>query len=720
MDIIKNRTTVRHYIIGLFIAIIVLSLAAGIAYQQVKNLEESADLVTHSMLVDKEINSLFSNYSLIKSTQLDYAISKKDISMFLLKNYEEQSQETIDRLKKLTVGDKKQQEYIAKLMALKADLNEQMEMILKSKKDSLVSDADNSGRLERITTIMEEITTVKEDMIAKGEMSLKSNKDSYRSSAHYTPLTILGIAIISIIVFALAFWKILLNRGRMQRTQEFLDNMLSSTDNVISHYQPVRNKNHEIVDFTILYNNDILFEATGYRPEAIRGDLISEHYPFLFDNGFFEMLKTCVESDTVLYLERDYNFLDTVKTFRTTAIKLDDGVTTTSVDLSDIKKMTSQLEATIQLLAQRNAVLNAAEIKAKMGNYRYVAETDESQISDNYYRILGYQPGEIELNREKMTMLIHPDDVAGFDAWMEDILTNKEGKEHVFRITSVDGVEKTLYYRLDYSVENDQAVLTGIVQDISQDIQAKAHLEDQNIELKRSVEELDSFNHVVSHDLQEPLRKIQMFISLITDDGQMHEDIKVYFDKIERAAQRMQTLIKHLLTYSSIGKSDQQFKMVNLNTTLEAVATNQSELIAEKKVKLTIKQMPTVFAISFQMEQLFNNLISNALKYSKPNVSSKILIASEVVNRNQIHEDFRKKHHHYHRISVIDNGTGFHQDHADKIFELFQRLHHSSDYSGTGIGLAICRKIMENHDGHISAVGVENQGATFIIYLPQE
>ncbi len=718
MDISKNTTTIRPYSIGLIIAVLLLLATAAISFIQVKNLQKFANLVNHSMMVDKEINSMFSNYSMLKSSQLDYVVSKNDISLFLLKNYKKKSDDALQRLKQLTLNDPQQQQNIERMIVLKTDFIGQLDDVIKTRQDSSSTNSNLSLSMVKVTELMEQIRVLKDDMISSEEITLKRNKNKYHTSTSITPFTIAGIALVSILIFGIAFWKIIKNKREMFKTKSFLDNLLRSTDNIICHYKPIRDSNNTIIDFTVAYSNDPITRATGELPEDIIGKRISQLYPFLFENGFFEMLKDCTENDKVLQIEREYDLLGTKKTFRTSAMKFDDGVTFTSVDLTTLNLAIKSLKESNQHLAQRNSILNNAEVMAKLGSYRLDVDNGLALISVNYCRLLGLETYDNELSYDRYKTFVHPDDVEVFGTLTKKIMETGEESDQTYRIISKDGIERTLKSIRHYIKEDGQNILSGVVQNISQEVQQKSHLEDQNLELKRRNEELDSFNHVVSHDLQEPLRKIQMFISLIDDNSNMHVENIAYFKKIEKAAHRMQTLIIHLLTYSRIGKSDQDFKLVDLNTVFEKVKEEQGDLIEEKQVKLSIKQMPTVRAISFQMEQLFNNLISNALKYSKSDELSKIVITSEVVNRNQIKEEFRKKHKTYHKISVIDNGTGFNQEHSKRIFELFQRLHQSNKYNGTGLGLAICKKIMQNHSGHITAIGEENQGATFIVYLP--
>ena len=262
--------------------------------------------------------------------------------------------------------------------------------------------------------------------------------------------------------------------------------------------------------------------------------------------------------------------------------------------------------------------------------------------------------------------------------------------------------------------------MIGVVQDVSELIKSEKDLRARNAELNRSNAELEAFNRVVSHDLQEPLRKIQMFLSRLdeAEKSKLSEKGNEYLNKVDKAASRMQSLIVNLLTYSRIGSTDEDFEKVDLNQTIEKVSEDMAEAITEKHAKIEHETLPAVEGIPFQMEQLFGNLLSNALKYSDPKKETRVLIKSEKVNKDQIPEDFMKTSKNYHKISFVDNGIGFTNENSDKIFEFFQRLHQKSEYSGTGIGLAICKKIVENHHGFIHATSELSKGSAFIIYLP--
>lgn len=246
-------------------------------------------------------------------------------------------------------------------------------------------------------------------------------------------------------------------------------------------------------------------------------------------------------------------------------------------------------------------------------------------------------------------------------------------------------------------------------------------LEEKNKELERINQELASFAYISSHDLQEPLRKIQTFISRILDlnDFQLSDRGKDYFDRIQSAAFRMQALINDLLTYSRTNTSDRVFEAVDVNTVLEDVKSELKEMIEEKGAVIESARLPRLNLIRFQFRQFLINILSNAIKFAKPGISPHIVIQSALVNGNEIPGRIADERQQYHHLSFADNGIGFDPAYSAKIFEVFQRLHSRHEYSGTGIGLAICKKIAENHGGFMMAEGEVNKGATFHLYLPE-
>lgn len=248
-----------------------------------------------------------------------------------------------------------------------------------------------------------------------------------------------------------------------------------------------------------------------------------------------------------------------------------------------------------------------------------------------------------------------------------------------------------------------------------------AELEINNINLVKMNIELQSFVYVSSHDLQEPLRKIQTFISRMmeTEEMKFTQKAKDYFDRINVAAKRMRSLIQDLLEYSKTNLTDKVFVLKNLQELAEEVKEDYSEMILETRALVSIDIRFEAKVIPFQFRQLLNNLLGNSLKFTKTGTTPRILIKGSRIEGQSILSLGANPELFYIQISIADNGIGFSMDYKEKIFEVFQRLHGKVEYSGTGIGLAIVKKIVDNHKGIITASGTENEGAVFTIYIPE-
>lgn len=250
-------------------------------------------------------------------------------------------------------------------------------------------------------------------------------------------------------------------------------------------------------------------------------------------------------------------------------------------------------------------------------------------------------------------------------------------------------------------------------------IDNRTHLEETNKELKRSNEDLQQFAMIASHDLQEPLRVVQAFAGLLKSkyDDKLGEQGLDYLTRMETAAQRMETLIKDLLAFSRVTTRAKPFTPVDLGKLMGELMTDLEVQIKETGAQIDVGALPTLNADPLQMRQLFQNLVGNALKYHRQDVPPVIKIASEAKpGKDRLPGGGQGISH---QITITDNGIGFRDEFAERIFAVFQRLHGRGSYSGTGVGLAICRKIVERCSGTITASGVPDHGATFTITLPE-
>ena len=242
-------------------------------------------------------------------------------------------------------------------------------------------------------------------------------------------------------------------------------------------------------------------------------------------------------------------------------------------------------------------------------------------------------------------------------------------------------------------------------------------LEHKNRELEEKNKELESFSYIASHDLQEPIRKIRIWTNRIEETEVISDSTRDSLARIQKASLRMQRLIQGVLQYSQTDMMLVPRELTDLDQILDEVLNDFSEIIEEKKIRIRRDPLPSLKLIRLQFVQLFSNIISNAIKYSREDVPLQIEIRCTLDKKIS---DLPGNSKSYYVITISDNGIGFMQEYADKMFELFRRLESGAGYSGTGIGLAICNKIVKNHGGSIRATGNPGKGASFEIRLPAE
>lgn len=322
---------------------------------------------------------------------------------------------------------------------------------------------------------------------------------------------------------------------------------------------------------------------------------------------------------------------------------------------------------------------------------------------------LGYSCDELLGRDIKSLFEGDPLDCLQFD----EILERSSFKNIEKRIKTGSGRYLTLLISGSLVVKGEEVQsIVFIGKDITDLKRAEEKLKQYNEELLRKNKELQDFAYIASHDLQEPLRKIITFGERL---GKKYKDVldkegQDYIERMTSAAKRMKQLITGLLIYSRVTTKAQPFIEVDLNEIIKGVIDDLEITIKEVNGRINVERLPVIEADSLQMRQLFQNLIGNALKFSRKDISPVIHIKSRII--------IDDKHDELCEITVQDNGIGFDPQYSERIFGVFERLHGRSEYEGTGIGLAICKKIVERHGGTIKAESKEGEGARFILSLP--
>lgn len=376
-------------------------------------------------------------------------------------------------------------------------------------------------------------------------------------------------------------------------------------------------------------------------------------------------------------------------------------------------------------LSHRESQLLEAQKMSETGSFVWEFDSSKSSFyTEQVISIFGMSPPQ---KIDEFLEFIHPNDRTLLQTAINNAITKKEIYECDYRYIINDS-EIYISSRGIVEFDGDKPLrIKGTVHDITKKRKMMNQMNDLNIslrqkndELERTNKELESFNYIASHDLQEPLRKIMIFSSRVMEQSDiLPEKIVEYIERINASSLRMQHLIEDLLSFSQISSPSEKFEEVDLNIILNEA---KQLLSIEKQDLVEAVDLPTINAVPFQLAQLFTNLIGNSLKYKREDVPPQIRISHKIVdalnvisNNKQI--DLKGS---YLQISFEDNGIGFEPEYNQRIFDLFKRLHARGKYSGTGIGLSICKKIVHNHNGFIEAESTIGNGATFHIYLPAE
>ena len=463
--------------------------------------------------------------------------------------------------------------------------------------------------------------------------------------------------------------------------------------------------------------NERMLELWGKQASEIVGKNLIDGLREIEGQGFdllldyvFESGKTYKAYDVSVNLPRGESMQTVYVDFVYEAFRAKDGtiegVIVVATDVTEqvlARKKIEQAEESARLAIE----------SADLGKYEVDLRTDAIKVSERFNEIWGvtdYMP------RQSYSSYIHPDDLEiRAKAHRESLETG-----YLFYEARLIWDDHSIHWirvkgKIVYDDDGKPLTLLGVVQDINDQKlfaeELQKQVKERTAELHRSNEDLLHFAHVASHDLKEPIRKIKVFGNMLAEEfsGLLPERGLNHLAKIQNATDRMFAMIEGVLSYSTLNAGEQPIEKVDLNQILSDIKDDLEVVIQSKQATFKGAPFPVIEGASVLIYQLFYNLINNALKFSKPDRAPLIAYYHSFINSDGID---------YVEITIADNGIGLEQQYAQQIFNPFSRLHGKDQYEGTGLGLALCKKIVERHHGRISATGVRDEGAVFTIMLP--
>lgn len=440
---------------------------------------------------------------------------------------------------------------------------------------------------------------------------------------------------------------------------------------------------------------------------------------------FEDAMKQASMTDGVMDVEYKYAIDDKVKLLWTRgSVYYEEGRKMMKGTVMDLTERYSML----QQLRDNEILFKQAQERAQIGNFVWNLKNNEIFWSDELYHIYGLDPQGEKITYKRYSELLNAKEREYLLAQIEKTVASGTQADFDLQITQENGTQKVLNIKAEVQRDKKGSPdrFIGTVQDVTEKQlmieklrKNEDELQQKNMELALSNQSLQEFAYVASHDMKEPLRKISTFGQMLlqfADEG-LNEKGKFFAQKMIEGSFRMQQMVDDLLSFAVIS-NNKAFERVSLNQIVDKVLTDLELKIRDKNATIEVGDLPDAKVVSAQFEQLFLNLISNSLKFSKEDVPPLITIHSSYPNKDEIKALGLLPRTKYLKITVTDNGIGFEPEYANKIFGMFQRLHGKVDYEGSGIGLSVCKKIVENHGGIIKATGHLNVGATFEIIIP--